>query len=79
MTASEPHLVSFATRGGAAHITLDSPHNRNAISTALVTQLHAASAGSEDDAAGRRPQAHRRHVLRRRRLSEASRAPAVPG
>ena len=52
MTASEPHLVSFATRGGAAHITLDSPHNRNAISTALVTQLHAAlERAAADDAA----------------------------
>jgi len=49
---SEPHLVDYESRGGAARITLDSPHNRNAISTALVTQLHAAlERAAADDAA----------------------------
>ena len=45
-------LVRYEMRAGAAHIDLDSPHNRNAISTALVTQLHAAleRAAGEDSA-----------------------------
>lgn len=38
-------LVSYAgpedTGDGSARLTLDSPHNRNALSTRLVTQLHA--------------------------------------
>ncbi len=33
-------LVSYAVDGPAARLTLDSPHNRNALSTALVAQLH---------------------------------------
>lgn len=33
-------LVRYATAAGVARLTLDSPHNRNALSTALVTQLH---------------------------------------
>lgn len=37
-----PVLVRYGTRSGAAHVTLDSPHNRNAISGALVEQLLAA-------------------------------------
>ena len=45
---SDQTLVRYEVRGGAAHITLDSPHNRNAISTALVEQLH----GTLDRAAG---------------------------
>lgn len=39
---SENTLVTYDSRGGAAYVTLDSPHNRNAISTALVEQLLAA-------------------------------------
>ena len=35
-------LVRYEVRGGAARIDLDSPHNRNAISGALVDQLLAA-------------------------------------
>lgn len=34
-------LVSYAVSGGAARLTLDSPHNRNALSPTLVAQLHA--------------------------------------
>lgn len=41
-TGTAPPVVRYATRGGAAYVTLDSPHNRNAISTALVEQLLAA-------------------------------------
>jgi enoyl-CoA hydratase len=33
-------LVSYALDGAVARLTLDSPHNRNALSTALVEQLH---------------------------------------
>jgi methylglutaconyl-CoA hydratase len=44
-------LVTSRTHRGVATITLDSPHNRNALSTALVDQLLAAVlAASDDDA-----------------------------
>ncbi len=33
-------LVEYAREGVAARLTLNSPHNRNALSTTLVTQLH---------------------------------------
>ena len=33
-------LVRFDRQGPVARLTLDSPHNRNALSTALVEQLH---------------------------------------
>lgn len=33
-------LVAYRVQSGAAYLTLDSPHNRNALSTALVGQLH---------------------------------------
>ncbi|MEO3757928.1 enoyl-CoA hydratase family protein [Mycobacterium sp. B14F4] len=33
-------LVRYAVDGPVARLTLDSPHNRNALSTALVDQLH---------------------------------------
>ena len=35
-----PALVHYAVEGSVARLTLDSPHNRNALSTALVDQLH---------------------------------------
>lgn len=49
---SEQTLVRYEVSGGAARLTLDSQHNRNAISTALVEQLHAAldRAAGEDAA-----------------------------
>lgn len=34
-------LVAYAKDGAVARLTLDSPHNRNALSTVLVQQLHA--------------------------------------
>jgi|SRR5690625_905450 len=45
-------LVRYEVSGGAARLTLDSQHNRNAISTALVEQLHSAldRAAGEDSA-----------------------------
>ena len=33
-------LVAYEVQGAVARLTLDSPHNRNALSTALVQQLH---------------------------------------
>lgn len=49
---TEQTLVHYETRGGAARVTLDSQHNRNAISAALVEQLHAAlDRAARDDAA----------------------------
>lgn len=49
---AEQTLVHYETRGGAARVTLDSQHNRNAISAALVEQLHAAlDRAAGDDAA----------------------------
>ncbi|WP_193044050.1 enoyl-CoA hydratase family protein [Mycolicibacterium baixiangningiae] len=33
-------LVRYSVDGSVARLTLDSPHNRNALSTALVEQLH---------------------------------------
>lgn len=45
------HRVSATTRSGVTTITLDSPHNRNALSRQLVRELHEAlSAAAEDDA-----------------------------
>jgi len=44
-------LVTYAKDGAVARLTLDSPHNRNALSTALVQQLHdglAAAAADSD-------------------------------
>lgn len=42
-------LVQYTVDGAVARLTLDSPHNRNALSTALVEQLHEgfASAAAE--------------------------------
>lgn len=40
--AEDRPFVSVARRGPAAVLTLDSPHNRNALSRALLEQLHAA-------------------------------------
>ncbi|MGB3484866.1 MAG: enoyl-CoA hydratase, partial [Mycobacterium sp.] len=33
-------LVEYRTEGPAAYLTLDSPHNRNALSSTLVDPLH---------------------------------------
>ena len=43
-------LVRAAVAGQITTITLDSPANRNALSGALLTQLHAALSGALDDA-----------------------------
>ncbi|HET8683919.1 MAG TPA: enoyl-CoA hydratase-related protein [Micromonosporaceae bacterium] len=51
MTAATEQLVRTAVGRGVATLTLDSPHNRNALSGALLTQLLAAlDAVTGDDA-----------------------------
>jgi enoyl-CoA hydratase len=42
-------LVRYDVDGAVARLTLDSPHNRNALSTALVQQLHAGFAAAAAD------------------------------
>ncbi|TCP54882.1 methylglutaconyl-CoA hydratase [Tamaricihabitans halophyticus] len=49
----ENQLVRYAVADGIATITLDSPHNRNALSARLRAQLRAAIAAAQDDAAAR--------------------------
>jgi enoyl-CoA hydratase len=43
-------LVHYSVENGVARLTLDSPHNRNAISTALVDQLRQGLTDAADDA-----------------------------
>ncbi|MEV3902488.1 enoyl-CoA hydratase family protein [Mycobacterium sp. NPDC050551] len=43
-------LVRYAVDGGVARLTLDSPHNRNALSTALVAGLHEGMRAAAADA-----------------------------
>ena len=44
-------LVRFEREGPVARLTLDSPHNRNALSSALVEQLRAIGIEVDDPAA----------------------------
>jgi enoyl-CoA hydratase len=46
-------LVTYAVEGHVARLTLDSPHNRNALSARLVTQLHDGLRRAEADPAVR--------------------------
>lgn len=46
-------LVSYAVNGPVARLTLDSPHNRNALSSVLVKQLHTGLTRAADDQAVR--------------------------
>ncbi len=46
-------LVGYEAAGPIARLTLDSPHNRNALSAALVQQLHDGLRRAADDAAVR--------------------------
>ncbi len=50
---TDAELVRYATEDGVARITLDSPHNRNAMSVALLTQLSAGLARALGDPAVR--------------------------
>lgn len=51
-STSDAPLVRYELRGGAAYLTIDSPHNRNAISERLLADLSAGldRAGSDDGA-----------------------------
>lgn len=51
--APRPELVHLAVEGAVATITLDSPHNRNALSRQLVTELAAHLEAVESDEAVR--------------------------
>lgn len=42
-------LVHYRVHGAVARLTLDSPHNRNALSTALVEQLHQGLADAAEE------------------------------
>ncbi|MDJ0112050.1 enoyl-CoA hydratase, partial [Rhodococcus erythropolis] len=53
MTDQDKPYVRYDVSGGAATITLDSPHNRNAISTRLVTELQAGLTSAAADPAVR--------------------------
>jgi len=53
MTSESESLVRVETGQGVATLTLDSPHNRNALSTPLMTQLMAALEAAEGDEAVR--------------------------
>ncbi|AKK29226.1 enoyl-CoA hydratase family protein [Mycobacterium sp. EPa45] len=46
-------LVTYTVEGHVARLTLDSPHNRNALSTRLVEQLHAGLRAAAADPAVR--------------------------
>jgi len=46
-------LVSYAVDGAVARLTLDSPHNRNALSSVLVEQLHTGLRSASADSAVR--------------------------
>ncbi len=50
---SDATLVTYAVDGHVARLTLDSPHNRNALSTRLVEQLHAGLRAAAADSAVR--------------------------
>jgi enoyl-CoA hydratase len=49
VAAGEPELVHYQVRAGVARVTLDSPHNRNALSDRLVSQLLDALRRADDD------------------------------
>ena len=51
--SAQARLVRISTAGAEAIITLDSPHNANALSTTLLTQLQAALEMATRDAAVR--------------------------
>ena len=49
MSTPEGPRVQAATEAGVMTITLDSPHNRNALSDQLVEELHAALAAADEE------------------------------
>jgi len=48
-SANSTQYVDYAVEGSTAHVTLNSPHNRNALSSALVEQLHQGMADAAAD------------------------------
>jgi enoyl-CoA hydratase len=52
-TVTDAELVHLIVEGGIATITLDSPHNRNALSSQLVTELTDRLRAAGDDASAR--------------------------
>ena len=52
-TVTDAELVHLIVEGGIATITLDSPHNRNALSSQLVTELTDRLRAAHDDASAR--------------------------
>ena len=74
-------LIDYPASTAVPHLTLDSPHNRNALSTALVTQLHQGlrdAAADPDCVAGRL--GHRRDAFcAGADLSEAGGGSTRPG
>ena len=62
-TPDEP-LVRYEVADGVATVTLDSPHNRNALSRRLVTELLAALERAAADEAARRLGVSRRRAYR---------------
>ncbi|MDP2775777.1 MAG: enoyl-CoA hydratase family protein [Nocardioides sp.] len=53
VTPESPELVHYDVVDGVATVTLDSPHNRNALSQQLVRELFAALLRADDDEAVR--------------------------
>lgn len=53
MSQPPERRVTVQTAAGVATVTLDSPHNRNALSTRLVRELHEALAAADADEAVR--------------------------
>jgi enoyl-CoA hydratase/carnithine racemase len=49
-SAKSGKYVDYAVEGSTAHVTLNSPHNRNALSSALVEQLHQSMRDAAGDA-----------------------------
>ncbi|MCV7179515.1 enoyl-CoA hydratase family protein [Mycolicibacterium sphagni] len=52
-TGNDAALVTYAVDGHVARLTLDSPHNRNALSSRLVDQLHSGLRAAAADPAVR--------------------------
>ena len=53
MSHPTDHRVRLSIERGVATVTLDSPHNRNALSAQLVRELHQALSEADGDEAVR--------------------------
>lgn len=81
MTEASTELVHLDSADGVARITLDSPHNRNALSRQLLTELvaHLATADADPEVRVVVLQSSGRVFCSGADLSEASRAPMQEG